>query len=112
MTRCKINSKLVYSMIVLFLIYCSYTVTNSIHSCLIYSIIGISYILLSSFLSNRNMIKEAGEYVSLQVIITLIYWMIIGRTFVDDMSFNGILFFTIIMIMPYVSKLNCEKKHE
>lgn len=112
MTKHKIRSKLSYSLVILFLICYSYTVTNSIHSCLIYSSIGISYIIISNSLSNRNIMKEAREYISMQVIITLIYWIIIGKTFVDDMSFNGILFFTIIMIIPYISRFNYEKKHE
>lgn len=112
MNKDRISIKLVYSLIFLFLVYCSYIVTSSLYSFLISISIVTSYILLSNLLSNRNITKEAKEYLSVQVVLTLIYWLAIGKTFVDDMNFNGILFFIIIMILPYFLKLSYERKHQ
>lgn len=112
MYKDRISSKLAYLLIFSSLVYCSYIVTSSIYSFLISISIVTSYIFLSNLLSNKNITKEAKEYLGLQVVLTLIYWLAIGKTFVDDMNFNGIIFFIIIMIFPYFSKLSYERKHQ
>lgn len=112
MYKYRTGTRLMYVLIFSVLLYCSYIITSSLYSFLISIFIVSSYILLSTFLFNKKVVKESKEYLGAQVILTLIYWMIIGKTFVEDTNFNGILFFIIIMIVPYFFKINYEKRHE
>ncbi|MFU0825227.1 hypothetical protein [Clostridium sp.] len=112
MNKYRTGTRLMYLLMFFVLLCCSYIITSSLYSFLTSIFIVTLYILLSTFLFNRNVVKGYKEYLGAQVVLTLIYWMIIGKTLIEDMSFNEILFFIIIMITPYFSKMNYEKRQQ